>query len=109
MLEMLNGLKRVIVESFVGTIALGYLFAQAILTFVNIFTAPVAGWVSRRMYQEIAPRTSGTVGLPFQAALPQLVSFVVLLLVWYVLLRWLYFTPPKRNALEPALNREQDA
>lgn len=40
---MLNRLKRTLVESFVGAIALGYLLAQTILHFVNIFASPVVG------------------------------------------------------------------
>ena len=101
---MLDRLKRVLVESFIGAIALGYLFAQAVLHFVNIFAAPIVGWASQKTYQGIVPRTTATTGLPLEAALPQLVSFVVLLLIWYVLVRWLYFAPPKRDALEPAPN-----
>ncbi len=100
---MLERLKQVVVESYLGAIALGYLLAQAILYFVNIFAAPVAQWASGKIYQGIAPRTAERVGFPLQAALPPLVSFVVLLLIWYVLLRWLYFTTPKR---EPVSNQD---
>ena len=49
---MLERLKRALVESFVGAIALGYLLAQGILHFVNIFASPIAGWVSRSYYKE---------------------------------------------------------
>jgi ABC-type sulfate transport system permease component len=97
---MFERLKRTLVESFVGAIALGYLFAQAALYLVNAFTAPVAGWVRRKEF----PGTAATAGFSLQAALPQLVSFVVLLLIWYVLLRWLYFTPPKSVTSELAPN-----
>jgi hypothetical protein len=101
---MLDRLKRVLVESFIGTIALGYLFAQVTLHFVNIFAAPIEGWASQKMYQGFVPRPTTTLGLPLEAALPQLVSFFVLLIIWYVLVRWLYFAPPKRDSLEPAPN-----
>jgi ABC-type sulfate transport system permease component len=97
---MFDRLKRTLVESFVGAIALGYLFAQAALYLVNVFAAPVAGWVRRKEF----PGSTATAGLSLQAALPQLVSFVVLLLIWYVLLRWLYFTPPKSETSEPVPN-----
>jgi ABC-type sulfate transport system permease component len=102
---MFDRLKRTLVESFVGAIALGYLFAQAALNFVNVFSAPVAGWARRREF----PGATAAAGLSLHAALPQLVSFVVLLLIWYVLLRWLYFTPPKRATSEPAPNPAQVA
>jgi hypothetical protein len=91
---MLNRLKRVLVKSFIGAIALGYLFAEAILYFVNIFTAPITAWITQKLYVGllVSPSTASR-GLPLQAALPQALGFLVLLLVWYGLLRWLYFTP----------------
>jgi hypothetical protein len=47
---MFDRLKQALVESYVGAIVLGYLFAQGILHFVDIFTTPVAGWISRKQY-----------------------------------------------------------
>jgi hypothetical protein len=88
---MSDRLKRVLVESFVGTIALGYLLAQALLYFVGIFSRPVEQWVQRRMYPALAPNASQS--FPIEAALPQAISFIILLLVFYGLLRWLYFKP----------------
>jgi hypothetical protein len=52
---MFERLKRALVESFMGAIALGYLLAQCILHFVNIFASPIAGWVSRNDYRAIVP------------------------------------------------------
>lgn len=106
---MFERLKRALVESFVGAIALGYLFAQGILHFVNIFTSPVAGWVARKEYREFIPRTTASAGFSLQDALPELIRFFLLLLVWYVLLRWLYFKPLKKETSEPAPNPEQGA
>jgi hypothetical protein len=95
-------LKLVLVETFIGAIALGYLFAEAIPYFVNIFTASLAVWVARN-----APRASAR--FPLEGALRPAIAFVVLLLVWYVLLRWLYFTPPKRDTSELASSPKQAA
>jgi ABC-type spermidine/putrescine transport system permease subunit II len=95
---MFDRLKRTLVDSFVGAIALGYLFAEVVLYFVNVFTAPVAGWVRRKEF----PGTTPTAGLSLQAAVLPLISFVVLLLIWYVLLRWLYFTPFKKEESDRA-------
>jgi len=86
-------LKKVLVETFIGAIALGYLFAEAILFFVNIFTASLAVWVARN--------SSRPSPFPLEAALRPAVAFVVLLLVWFVLLRWLYFTPVKKEQSAP--------
>jgi hypothetical protein len=104
---MFDRLKRILVESFVGAIALGYLFAEATLYFVNVFTAPVAGWVTRKEFPQFVPRNTAATGLPLQTALTPLVSFVVLLVIWYVLLRWLYFTSPKAKSAEAAADPEQ--
>jgi hypothetical protein len=114
---MLSRVKRVLVESLIGAIALGYLFAEAILNLVNVFTAPISSWEARNMYQELVPHTpateglipriTSTVGTALQPALPPLATFVALLLIWYVLVRWLYFTPPERDAIEPTPNSAQ--
>ncbi len=104
---MFDRLKRALVESYVGAIALGYLFAQGILHFVNIFASPVAGWISRKQYGEFVSRTTPLVGFSLRDALPELVRFFLLLLVWFVLLRWLYFKPLKEETSEPAPNAEQ--
>jgi hypothetical protein len=96
---MFDRLKRVLVETFVGAIALGYLLASAILFFVNIFPASFAAWLVRSG----PPIASGRFSL--ETALRPAISFVVLLIVWYVLLRWLYFTPPK--AMHPRKHRAQ--
>ena len=90
---MLRRLKRVLVESFVGAIALGYLLAQTLLHFANIFATPIAGWISRKKYRGLMPGTSDLPGFSLQDALPELARFIVLALVWYVLVWWLYFKP----------------
>jgi hypothetical protein len=106
---MLKQLKRALVESFVGAIGLGYLLAQSILHFVNIFASPIAGWVSRNNYRGVIPGGALVTGFSLKDALPDLMDFVVLLLVWYLLVRWLYFTPAKGNASESAENPVQGA
>jgi hypothetical protein len=100
---MFKRLKQAMVESFVGAIALGYLLAQAILHFVNIFSSPVGSWITRREYRGMFTGTTALPGFSLQDALPELIRFVVLIMVWYALLRWLYVKPMQ----EPAPNPEQ--
>jgi hypothetical protein len=108
--RMFERLKRALVDSFVGAIALGYLLAQSILHFVNIFASPIAGWVSRNNYRGILPGGGASIaGFSLKDALPDLSSFVVLVLVWYLLVRWLYITSPKTDVSKPAQNPEQPA
>jgi hypothetical protein len=97
---MLKRLKLALVQSFVGAIALGWLLAQGIMHFANIFTAPLADWIARRGYREFADRPSMSTSVSFQGALPELARSVSLLLLCYILLRWLYFKPVVPQSVE---------
>ena len=90
---MLEPLKRAIVESYVGAIALGWLLAEGMTHFVGIFAAPVGGWVSQSNYRDVIQKNAGSIGFPFDDALPELLRAFLLLVIWYVLMRWLYFKP----------------
>ena len=90
---MFERLKRFLVNSFVGAMTLGWVFAQGILHFAYVFSAPVAGWITRREYHGIADRATISTSFSLQDALPELVRSFSLLLVAYVLLRWLYYKP----------------
>ena len=95
---MLERLKRALVESFVGAIALGWLFAQAIGHLANILAAPVASWISRKEYQGVLKGASIGTAFSMQDGLPELIRFVGLMVVGYLLLRWLYIErPPKES------------
>lgn len=106
---MFDRLKQVLVESFMGAIALGWLLAQAVAHFANIFTVPVARWVTRSEYTGLTGCAIAMTGFSLRDVLPEFVRFVVLLLVWYILLRWLYFKPLKKETTEPTPNPEQAA
>ena len=98
---MVDRLKRVLVESFIGAIALGYVLAEIILYFVSVFTSPVSAWAARGLYRGLVPGTTAFSGSPMRASLAPAIAFVLLLSVWYLLLRWLYFTPLKEEESEP--------
>lgn len=101
---MFKKLKQTLVESFVGAIALGWLLAQGVLHFTYVFSAPVAGWIARREYSGLMGRAPSS--FSFQDALPELVRSFALLLLCYLLLRWLYFSPVKNDTSGPAINSE---
>ena len=103
---MLERLKRAIVESYVGAIALGWLLAEGIMHFVGIFAAPVGGWVSQSNYRDVIQKNAGTIGFPFQDALPELLRAFLLLVIWYVLMRWLYFKPRNMSSSKSASDAE---
>jgi hypothetical protein len=98
---MFKRLKRALVESYVGAIALGWILAQIVTHFVGIFSAPVGSWVSQNTYRNMT-KTIGSTGFPFEAAYPELIRAALLLVVWYALLRWLYFKPLNLNSSETA-------
>ena len=84
------------------------------VAFDNMQDRPIKGTTDWQRYyindyRPIIPGGAALVGFSLKDALPDLSRFVVLLLVWYLLLRWLYFTPRKTDASEPAPNPEQAA
>lgn len=103
---MLKRLKRTIVETYIGAIALGYLLAESILYFTYIFSSPVTAWLSQENYRRIHPETAASPSFSLQYALPNLITFISLLLVWYVLVRWLYFKPLENETSERAPSQQ---
>lgn len=107
---MLKRMKQVLVESYIGAIALGYLLAQVILQFVAVFSAPVASWAQQRtvlLWTSQISRSGPPPSLQFQEGLPRLVDFLLLLLFWYILLRWLYLEKPAKQTSAPASTPDQ--
>src|SRR5437588_870681 len=98
---MLKRFKQALVESFVGAIALGWLLAESVIHFVGIFAAPLAVWASRKEYLALTDKIPQ--GIPFYAAGPELVRCVFLLLIWFLLLRWLYLQPVEQNKPESGM------
>jgi hypothetical protein len=95
---MIDQLKGTLVESFIGAIALGWLFAQAIYHFVSILAQPVASWAMRSEMRRIPGMASTPSDLLLRLALPELLRSAGLLLLGYLLLRWLYFKPLDESA-----------
>jgi hypothetical protein len=95
---MFERIRRAMVESFVGAVALGWLFAQGILHLVDIFAAPITGWIARSEYSTLTDHVS--TGFLFRDSLPELARSFFLLLFWYILLRWLYFKPVRKETPE---------
>lgn len=92
---MFSRLKRSLVESYVGALALGWIFAYAILDFVSIFTAPLTYWVTRSEYRTMLIHSGD--GLALGSSVPYVVASPALFLFGYLLLRWLYYGPPAES------------
>jgi hypothetical protein len=106
---MLKRLKTALVDSFVGAIALGYLFAQGIMHFVGIFIDPVTRWITERQLWGLLPNKSATPVFPFQVAISECFYSVSLLLIGYCLLRWLYYPPTEEQDERQTPDPEQAA
>lgn len=89
---MLDRMKQSLVDSYVGAIGLGWLFANGIVSFANIFTSPIASWTMRNEYHGIMG-TPPVTGFLLRDAAPNALRSFVLLLIGYILLRWLYYKP----------------
>jgi hypothetical protein len=89
----LSNMKTALVDSYVGAIALGWLFAEGITRFVSIVTEPFQSWLAQRQFWKANHFSSATPGYPFPEALSLLLMSLFLLLIAYGLLRWLYYPP----------------
>ena len=80
-------------ESFVGAISLGYLFAQGLIHLAYVFVEPIASWISRKEYSALTIRSEISTKFSFEESLAELARATSLLLLGYILLRWLYYKP----------------
>ena len=97
---MFERVRHALVKSYVGAIALGFVFAQAIAHFAGIFALPLSSWLSRQGYHGVVGMSGISTAFRVEEALPELVRSAVLLIVGSLLLRWLYFRPPDEQTAE---------
>lgn len=92
---MFERLRRGVVQSYVGAIALGWLLADAVMHFAGIFAAPVASWISRREFHEMPgpPHPNFSTDFLMLDALPELIRTVAIVVAWLLLFYWLYLRP----------------
>jgi hypothetical protein len=94
---MFKRLKRALVTSFVGAIALGWVFAQGILHFAYIFSTPIAGWLMRREYRGVTEQANTATGFSCTARIgPVLFTSAS----WIFLTAWLFFKPLEQETTE---------
>jgi hypothetical protein len=88
---MLNRLKRALVDSYVGAIALGYLLGEGVEQLAMVVTAPFSEWIGLREMHWISPQNYLEPSFRFQPSIGPLVHGVFFVLLGLVLLRWLYY------------------
>lgn len=87
---MFKRLKQALVSSYVGAIAVAWIFAQGILHLAYVFSAPISSWVARNEYRGMMEQST-VKGFALRDGVPDLVRSIALLVMGYLLLRWLYF------------------
>jgi hypothetical protein len=55
---MFRRCKQALVSSYVGTIAVGWIFAQGILHFAFMFSTPSTSWIARSEYRGIMEQST---------------------------------------------------
>jgi hypothetical protein len=103
---MLERMRKAMVDSFVGAIALGWVFAQAVVHFAYSLAAPFSSWLSRKQYRDMLHCTDLPTGFRFTDAVPELVKSLALFILGYLLLRWLYWKRAKVQELAERTSRE---
>jgi hypothetical protein len=98
-LHMLVRLKKALVESYVGAIALGWIFAQSIFRLINVVTKPLSEWEAQRVLSELRMSNASQSGFSLRSSIPELVAALALALVGLLLLRWLYYAPVEAQTL----------
>jgi hypothetical protein len=96
---MLDRLKELLVESFVGAIALGLLLSNAIARLTNGLTMPVTDWLVRTQFQGFSNRPPQPFTL--RKGWPELIRAFVLFVIWCGLFYWLYFKRKPEQSSEP--------
>ena len=96
---MLERVKELLVESFVGAIALGLLLSNAIVRLANGLTMPMTNWLVRTQFQGFPNRPPQP--LTLREGGPELIRAFVLFVIWGALFYWLYFTRVPEDSPEP--------
>jgi hypothetical protein len=106
---MLERLKSVLVDSYVGAIGIGLMFSQGIAIFANALTAPLRESLLHWGSSGTSGLFSAAPGFRLQSILPELLNSAFLVLIGYVLLRWLYYPVAEKRDQEQTPEPEQDA
>lgn len=96
---MFKRFRGALVESLVGAILVGWLFADGLARIVSACMSPLLVWATRLEYRSVVPRPPLS-GLFVRGAAQLLTASLILLIAW-LLLRWLYYSSPAPNEGHP--------
>lgn len=94
---MMERMRAVLVETYVGTILVAWLFAEGLIHAVGVITTPLMTWegtvFARSLIAESLSAKASREPFPWGASLPEALSAILLLLIPYGIMRWLYYRP----------------
>lgn len=99
---MIGRLRTALVESYVGAILAGWLFAEGLIHAVRVVTSPLVTWEGTMFARSLMAYHPPREPFPWGAALPEALSALLLLVIAYGILRWLYYEKPNRQEERPA-------
>lgn|GEM_PF-650523 len=95
---MLERVKKALVESYIGAIGVGWIFAQGLINLVGAVVTPLSVWFVDAVGNHQNGANSFDAPEPAQfslaPAVPSLMWAAMFLLLSFILLRWLYMQPP---------------
>jgi predicted Kef-type K+ transport protein len=101
---MLDRIKKALVESFAGAIAIGWLLSEGIYHCAALIVSPLTIWAQMKLEQEQNPSRSilyeQPQRFPYEQVGSQVLLILILLLLAFLLLRWLYIEPAPVQALD---------
>ena len=102
-------LKKALVESYVGAIAIGWTIADSATELANALGTPITTAIRQHMVQQIVGVTPTREPIDWKLSLPGIMSAIILLAVAYGLLRWLYYPSPQEESEVPASDTAADS
>lgn len=100
---MIDRLKRALIDSYVGVVAIGWMISDAGVRIASAFSEPILTSFRHRLATETFGVRPSSAPIDWQLVFPDLISAAILLAFSYGLLRWLYFAapPPVQDEPEP--------
>jgi hypothetical protein len=107
---MLERIKKALVRSFVGPIAIGWLFADGILRFVSGVTSSLMEWLAEWIQQPKGSVLFPSPRPPFPSPIliREWFAAALILLAAFLLLRWLYIEPSAAEPSDPSQVEEPE-
>jgi predicted Kef-type K+ transport protein len=110
---VLNRIRKALVDSYAGAIAVGWLLSQGICHCALLIVSPLTIWAQIRLQQRLDPSRSilyeQPQRFPYEQVGSQVLLILILLLLAFLLLRWLYMEPAKVEGPSESEETEDEA